>query len=91
MAEYIRTIHTRLASINKMAEHLGYLAECFEATGNIKMMEDLETVEGHIKRYTHDIQNAVGDWINTDLKNAREGAKATVEAALAGIKLERDF
>lgn len=65
------------------------IARAFKVTGNSAMCTTLMAIAADIEKARKDMSDAIGESISEDIKRSDESTKAILEAALAGILMER--
>lgn len=65
------------------------IADSYAELGNDVMAEKMERYANTILDSQKIINRATSAWVENELKNAQESARATVNAALAGAELAR--
>lgn len=66
-----------------------HIAKAFGTTGNSTMCTTLMSIAKDIEKARKDMSDAIGESISEDIRRSSESSKAVLEAALAGILMER--
>lgn len=69
---------------------LAHLGNAFYETGNLVLAKKLQDIANTVYEAQKMASDATGESISLSLKNAQDSAKATVEAALAGIHISKE-
>lgn len=85
----LHSVHESTKELRRVAKEIQALAMAFRMTGNPYIEEQLLEFSATLSYIQNDIEDAVNEKINADLKQAYENSAAVVKAALAGITLER--
>ena len=89
MNKFIDKMHTELAALRAIYFSLDELSGAAWTVGNEKLSNDLNEIARDIEKRERAIQDALSEEVDERFREAQASARATLDAALAGIQLAK--